>query len=892
MWHIRFLFLIAILAPSLGNALTANHLIISEIQTLNNDVVPRPLCSEFIEIVNPTGSAIDLSEVYLSDAIYAPGNQFYYRIAEGDPSGATVGGGAFNDFHARFPAGYSIAPGDTVVISIGGSTGFENAYGWLPDFELFEDGAVPDQVPELLEVFPGSIAAGLAGGDNNPSLTDSSESVVLYTWDGINDLVQDLDFAFWGTSTTILFDKTGVTIGSGTYQADTPVSSQDRISSLALFFGQSYMRHSADEGTEIDMGGNGISGHDETSENLGTTWEVAAAANPGMQPGSFFPSAPIFTDHLWFPTEPCESQPVTLSVTALSWSPQVRVTFFVCYDDGPFSPISGANISGDTFVGVLPGQLEGTSVRWYAEASNVAGAIAVWPFGGECNAAEWVVAPDPQPVQYPDKLLFSEICTVSTELEFVEIFNPNAFNVDMSDYYLTDAIWTPINQVYWRIAEGNPGPETVGGGAFGDFHARFPAGFSIAAGDTIVIACSGSIGFEGGYGFLPDLELFEDDPAPDDVPDMLPVWVDGPNNSIVSEESIPTLTNGGESLVLYFWENGADLVTDIDIFLWKDPSYISTSFLFCKTGVTVGDSTYKPDTLIGFQLPYPVQLTFGYSYQRTDFTEGDQLASGSNGVDGRDETSEDFNATFSVLPPDPAGREPTARDLIVSMRPREPVIVIPDTGGVFHYDVSIENTTNSDVTASVGIQAVLPNGSLYAVLFLANRNFQAGSTIVRTNLIQEVPAGAPAGPYVYRLSVGTAWDDIIDWDEFPFEKLATGLGFDQEADWVLKGWDVSPAKPLIPASGFTLHAPAPNPFNPQTTIAFELPEQGAVTLRVFDLHGRLVRVLVDGEVYTLGRHEAVWNGRDDAGRQAASGTYFYRLEAGGYSETKRMVLIK
>jgi hypothetical protein len=84
----------------------------------------------------------------------------------------------------------------------------------------------------------------------------------------------------------------------------------------------------------------------------------------------------------------------------------------------------------------------------------------------------------------------------------------------------------------------------------------------------------------------------------------------------------------------------------------------------------------------------------------------------------------------------------------------------------------------------------------------------------------------------------------------------------------------------------------PNPFNPQTTIAFELPKRESVTLRIFDISGRLVRSLIAAKPHTPGRHEVVWNGRDDAGRQVASGTYFYRLEAGSYSETKRMVLIK
>ena len=90
---------------------------------------------------------------------------------------------------------------------------------------------------------------------------------------------------------------------------------------------------------------------------------------------------------------------------------------------------------------------------------------------------------------------------------------------------------------------------------------------------------------------------------------------------------------------------------------------------------------------------------------------------------------------------------------------------------------------------------------------------------------------------------------------------------------------------------FRLHA-VPNPFNPQTTIAFDLPKQTAVSLRIFDVSGRLVRALIDGEVYGQGRGEVTWNGRDNNGRQVAAGVYFYRLDVGEYSETKRMALVK
>ena len=82
------------------------------------------------------------------------------------------------------------------------------------------------------------------------------------------------------------------------------------------------------------------------------------------------------------------------------------------------------------------------------------------------------------------------------------------------------------------------------------------------------------------------------------------------------------------------------------------------------------------------------------------------------------------------------------------------------------------------------------------------------------------------------------------------------------------------------------------PFNPQTTIVFELPSPDAVSLRVFDLTGRLVKELIRGEVYGQGQHKTVWNGRDDGGRHVASGIYFYCLEAGEFVQTNKMTLLK
>ena len=88
-----------------------------------------------------------------------------------------------------------------------------------------------------------------------------------------------------------------------------------------------------------------------------------------------------------------------------------------------------------------------------------------------------------------------------------------------------------------------------------------------------------------------------------------------------------------------------------------------------------------------------------------------------------------------------------------------------------------------------------------------------------------------------------------------------------------------------------LHGATPNPFNPRTTIRFDLPAAGPVRLAVYDLAGRLVRVLVEGE-RAAGSHEAVWDGRNEVGQAVASGSYFARIEADGKTTSGRMSLVR
>ncbi len=83
----------------------------------------------------------------------------------------------------------------------------------------------------------------------------------------------------------------------------------------------------------------------------------------------------------------------------------------------------------------------------------------------------------------------------------------------------------------------------------------------------------------------------------------------------------------------------------------------------------------------------------------------------------------------------------------------------------------------------------------------------------------------------------------------------------------------------------------PNPFNPSTTLRYGLAEPGQVGLKVYNMLGQLVRTIVD-EQQLEGYHEAVWDGRNEGGAIMASGVYIYRMTAGSFVETKRMLLIK
>ena len=100
------------------------------------------------------------------------------------------------------------------------------------------------------------------------------------------------------------------------------------------------------------------------------------------------------------------------------------------------------------------------------------------------------------------------------------------------------------------------------------------------------------------------------------------------------------------------------------------------------------------------------------------------------------------------------------------------------------------------------------------------------------------------------------------------------------------GFVESVAKPVVDPERFSLLQNRPNPFNPITTIGYNLPEASDVRLTIYTVTGQRVAILVSG-YQEAGYYEVVWDGS-----RFANGIYFYRLEAGAFVETRRMVLMK
>jgi len=222
--------------------------------------------------------------------------------------------------------------------------------------------------------------------------------------------------------------------------------------------------------------------------------------------------------------------------------------------------------------------------------------------------------------------------------EFVEIYNPTAVSVLLTDYYLTDV------NTYWRFPAHPTTPVTV---PPSDFFVRFPAGTMLAPGTAIVIAADGAQ-YQIRFGSVPDFTIAGTTGSPM-IEAIAPI----------TAPLATRITDDGELVVLFTWDGASDLVADVDIVVHGVPPAADNK-LAPKQPVDGPDV----DTTLSAYRPEPAPMTTmtartpdsdQWSYARRLREDGHELAAGGNGITGHDETAEDIDASWNTgsTPPSP-----------------------------------------------------------------------------------------------------------------------------------------------------------------------------------------------------------------------------------------------
>lgn len=285
-------------------------------------VVTQPDVAEAYSIYNPTDSPIDLTNYYICD------DEEYYKMqTEGDmaPSSSISG------FTARFPS-ISINSGDTLHVIL--NSDYSGFYGeeFTPDIIMY--GAENNS---MLETEPGSI------GFSASKLDETSELLILFYWDGNSEsLIEDIDYFLWGAYQTPI-NKTGIS----TYQDDTAIESQLFFELEAETY-YAYSRIGTNEIDETQAGGNGITGHDETSENFRQSWGIIKLPDFGCTD----PNASNYDPIAEIDNHSCEYILTILEILNGSYLNQEVITTGVIIDYFDVTPYGGPHsitISDETY---------------------------------------------------------------------------------------------------------------------------------------------------------------------------------------------------------------------------------------------------------------------------------------------------------------------------------------------------------------------------------------------------------------------------------------------------------------------------------------------------------------------------------------------------------------
>lgn len=274
--HLKYGSALAALLVAVGFASPARaHLLVTEV---GYDTVDETApTAEFVEILNPDPASVSLANLWL-----VGDEDAYPYLVNGSVSPISL-----NNFIYRFPA-ITMAPGEIVVVCqdsdaflaehfpINGLADFLALPGHQTLIEVTQDGTA-DGVPNMIDW--GSNPAGTL------SMANNGECVGLVSWDGTSDLVKDHDWVCWLTTTFIPNKDVDYPLGidGPDPNLETTFFADDRGTGLPAPDspqGFSIHRTSIVEKNELATGGNGVSGHDETSEDW-SVWQIAAY-DPGL----------------------------------------------------------------------------------------------------------------------------------------------------------------------------------------------------------------------------------------------------------------------------------------------------------------------------------------------------------------------------------------------------------------------------------------------------------------------------------------------------------------------------------------------------------------------------------------------------------------------------------
>lgn len=230
-----------------------------------------------------------------------------------------------------------------------------------------------------------------------------------------------------------------------------------------------------------------------------------------------------------------------------------------------------------------------------------------------------------------------------------------------------------------------------------------------------------------------------------------------------------------------------------------------------------------------------------------------------------------------------------AGQLFIDLLPDDSVFVVPPWGGTVSFIAEIYLSGTYRIFDG-WLDLALPDGQVMDTFLLRENNYIVGLDTISHRINLQIPALAQAGNYLITGYVGDYPLLYDDWDTLafikqPFEEDIKG----GEAVWTLSGWGETEYFTTLvqsPQNYELIFYSAPNPFNPETTIHFTLPEAGEVSIKAYDVLGREVAIVFSG-FQSAGAHTIVWNAQE-----LPSGIYFLHLSFNGNNKIINCLLLK